>query len=224
MYNDKKIAAIIPAKGTSKRVKNKNLQDINNETLVGRKIKQLMRSKLIDEVFVGSDSNEILELSKTNGAIPILREAYFCNEELASANEMIADLVSRVESDIIVWAHCTNPFVDEDIYDKAIIEFFENKNSYDSLVSVTSIRNHFWYKGEPLNFNPNSKRHPFASELETLFYQNGAIFIQSKDSFVSNSYFYGKLPYLFQIPEKLAFDINTEEEMDLARHLAVNYK
>jgi CMP-N,N'-diacetyllegionaminic acid synthase len=220
----KKVVAIVPAKGTSLRVKNKNMQKIGDLTLIERKIKQLMDSKLIDEVYVGSDSVEILEIASRMGAKPLLRDAYVCDEARASANEMIADLVSRVDADVILWAHCTNPFVDATIYDEALETYFENSSKNDSVVSVTRIQNHFWYRGRPLNFNPKSERHPLASTLEPLYYQNGAIFIQSKSSFVANSYFYGNSPFLFEVSEIFSYDINTEGELELARLLESHLK
>lgn len=224
MNFSKKVVAIVPAKGTSLRVRNKNLQKIGDLTLIERKVKQLMDSKLIDEVYVGSDSVEILEIASAMGAKPILRDSYVCDEGRASANEMIADLVSRVDADVILWAHCTNPFVDASIYDEALVSYFKNSSINDSLVSVTRVQNHFWFQGKPLNFNPKSERHPLASTLDPLFYQNGAIFIQHKSSFAANSYFYGNCPALFEIPEALSFDINTESELALARVLESQMK
>jgi CMP-N-acetylneuraminic acid synthetase len=219
MFNNKKIVAVIPAKGLSVRVKNKNLQKIGNLTLLERKIKQLMESKLIDEVCVGSDSDEILEISRKMGAQTLLRDAYHCDEGRASANEMIGDIVKRVESDVILWAHCTNPFVDAKIYNDALLTFFENSPNFDSLVSVTKIQSHFWYQGRPLNFDPKSKRHQLASTLEGLFHQNGAIFIQDNLSFNLNSYFYGNSPFLFEISEPFSFDVNSYDDLELARLL-----
>lgn len=223
MLESKKVAAIIPAKGTSIRVENKNLQKINGVTLVERKIKQLIDSQLIDEVYVGSDSAEILDISTKMGAKSILRDSYFCDESRASANEMIGDLVKKVNSDVILWAHCTNPFVNGKIYDAALTVFHKNSPSFDSLVGVTRIQNHFWYQGSPLNFDPKSKRHPLSSTLEPLFYQNGAIFIQAKSSFESNSYFYGQTPFLFEISELSSIDLNTKKDLDLARLLDLHF-
>lgn len=215
----RRVVAIVPAKGTSKRLENKNLQKIGGLTLIGRKVMQLMDSKLIDEVYVGSDSHEIIEIASAIGAKSIKRDSYFCDEERASANEMIADLVARVDCDVILWAHCTNPFIGATIYDEALATYFRNLTTNDSLVSVTKIQNHIWYQKKPLNFNPNSKRHPLASTLDPVYYQNGAIFIQAKSSFMTNRYFYGSSPFLFEIPEILSLDINTKSEMDLARLL-----
>jgi CMP-N,N'-diacetyllegionaminic acid synthase len=219
MLINNKIVALIPAKGTSLRIKNKNLQKLGEFSLVERKIEQLMKSSLIDEVYVGSDSEEILELSSQMGAIPVHRNSYFCDEVTASANEMIGDFITKVDADVIMWVHCINPFVDENIYDAALNTYFKNKLDFDSLISVTKIQNHLWYQDKPLNFDPKAKRHPLASTLEPLFYQNGAIFIQDKSSFESNSYFYGNNPFLFEIPDLSAIDINTEEDLRLARWL-----
>jgi CMP-N-acetylneuraminic acid synthetase len=217
----KKIAALVPVKSFSRRVPNKNMQEINGSSLFERKVKQLLLSNLIDDVYVGSESEEILDIASTLGAIPIRRSAYACNEELASANAMILDFASKITADIGVWAHCTNPFIYAAEYDAALKLYVSKKEPYDSLVSVTKIQSHLWSKyGFPLNFNPQSSRHPFASELDSVFFQNGGIFIQNMDGFLANSYFYGSYPIKFELSELAGFDINTLDELKIAQLLA----
>jgi CMP-N-acetylneuraminic acid synthetase len=212
-----KVSAVIPAKGSSKRISAKNLRELNGCSLIERKIIQLLGSKLIDEVCVGSDSIDILKIAESSGAKPIKRDDYHCNEDLASANEMIYDLVSKVEADIIVWVHCTNPFIDSFVYDAGVKCFHNNFPNYDSLVSVTKMSTHFWFDGSPLNFNPKANKHQLASTLEPLYYQNGGFFIQEKNNFLKNSYFYGDKPFLYEIDENIGLDINTMADLNLAR-------
>ena len=56
------ILAIIPARGGSKEIKIKNLKKINNKTLLEQTIDEAKKSKIIDKIYVSSDSNEILKL------------------------------------------------------------------------------------------------------------------------------------------------------------------
>ena len=57
--------AIILARGGSKGIKNKNLQAINNKSLLEITVNQL-RKKLKIDIFVSSDSKEILEKGEKN--------------------------------------------------------------------------------------------------------------------------------------------------------------
>ena len=58
------ILAIIPARGGSKEIKKKNLKIINNKTLLEHTIDEAKKSKIINKIYVSSDSNEILKLAK----------------------------------------------------------------------------------------------------------------------------------------------------------------
>ena len=218
MIEKKIVSALLPVKAFSQRIKNKNIKYLGKYTLLERKILQLKKSKLIDKIYVGSDSDFILKMAEELGAIPIDRDPKACDESQASANLMIKDFVDKVETDIAVWVHITNPFIYGEHYDQAIEAFSTNNN--DSLVSLTKIQSHMWNKDFfPINFNPYAEKHPFASECDPYFYQNGAIFIQKLDDFKSNSYFYGNRPYPFILDSMVAYDINIPNEFEIAEQL-----
>jgi CMP-N-acetylneuraminic acid synthetase len=214
-----KIVALVPARCGSKRIESKNLQLIGGTSIVERKVGQLRQAKLIHEVYVGSDGKAILDAGVRAGAIPVMRDPVACDEAVSPANVMIADFVKRVEADVIVWAHCTNPFIYGEQYDAAIERFLANENQgYDSLLSVTKIQSHMWnHHGFPCNYNPYGPRHTLARELEPVYFQDGGIFIQHAADFRRNSYFFGRRPFLYQLDAMTGFDINTPDELEMAR-------
>jgi CMP-N-acetylneuraminic acid synthetase len=59
--NKKKIniIALIPAKKNSKELKNKNLKKLNDLSLTELTILNAKKSKLIDKIYLSSDSNKI---------------------------------------------------------------------------------------------------------------------------------------------------------------------
>lgn len=217
MKKNKEVSAIIVARKGSKRIKSKSLLKLNGETLIERKIHQLQNCKNIDRIIFGSDSDEMLKLAKLAGAEVVHRPEYFCNEELASANDMIKNMMDLVETDVVIWTHCTNPLITPSTYDNAISTYFDNLDKYDSLLSVVELREHLWKDNKPFNYNPYAKRHIPARELPPLYMQDGGIFIQSYTNMKNNSYFFGKKPYLFIIPEKEFLDINNWKDYILAK-------
>ena len=58
------IVAFIPAKKNSIGLKNKNLKKLNNLSLVELAIINAKKSKLINEIYLSSDSNKILYIGK----------------------------------------------------------------------------------------------------------------------------------------------------------------
>tara|TARA_Y100001960_G_C14782785_1_gene888138 strand:- start:6007 stop:6687 length:681 start_codon:yes stop_codon:yes gene_type:complete len=219
MINGKEVVAIIPAKDDSKRIKRKNFRELSGKSLLGRKITQLQESEYIDRIVVGSKSQDVLNEAKKYGAETILEEEYV---QTQSANQMIHNMVSRVETDVVIWAHCTNPFIEADTYDNAIKTFGDNleAGTHDSLLSVYKVQEHLWNTDKtPLNYNPYQERHPLAKELPVFYAQDGGIFIQPHKQMLENSYFFGSKPFLFEMKESEILDINVERELRLAEVL-----
>ena len=208
---NREVTAIIVARKGSVRIPSKSLLKIDGISLIERKILQLKQCKNIDRIVLGSDSDEMLTIGKNAGSEVVKRPDYFCNEKLASANEMIQNMMELVKTDVVIWTHCTNPFITPQTYDHAIETFFKNLKNYDSLLSVVKFQEHLWDdKMHPLNYNPYAPRHTPARELPVYYFQDGGIFIQPYEQMKKNSYFFGKKPYLFEIPENEFLDINTK--------------
>ncbi len=220
--NLKEVVALIPARAGSVRVKDKNLMMLNSTTLIARKIKQL-KDAGIGQVYVGSDSDLILDEAQKNGAIAIHRDPLACDESKSSANDMIRDFSQRVEGEFAIWAHCTNPFVYGNHYIEALNIFFDlavKKKQYDSLISVTKIQSHMWSdEKKPVNYNPWAEKHTLAKDLKPVYFQDGAIFIQKLKDFQTNHYFFGNNPYLYELDYLASFDINFPEDLNLAKIL-----
>ena len=134
---------------------------------------------------------------------------------------MIFDMCQKVDSDLIIWAHCTNPLITSITYDKAIDVFLSNeKEGYDSLLSVDEFKEHLWdAKSKPVNYNPYSPKHTLAKDLQPMYKQNGAIFIQRQSNFLKNKYFFGAKPYLFITPKLESIDINTDIDLKTAENI-----
>jgi len=215
------ITAVIVGRAGSKRIPSKVTKSFSNTTLIELKIEQLQACDMVDRVVVGSDGEYILDLAEKAGAETVVRPDYFCDETKASANEMIGNMCSLIETDIVVWAHCTNPLLTTSEYSKAIKIFLEKeKEGYDSLLSVDEVREHMWGEDKtPMNYNPYGERHPLAKELPAMYKQNGGIFIQRHKDMKNNSYFFGDKPYLHVTPPELSIDVNVMSDFLVAQYL-----
>ena len=213
------ITAVVVARKGSVRIKSKSLLELGGQSLIERKITQLMATRQIHRVVFGSDCEQMRAIAKKAGAEVVERAPYFCDEGRASANEMIGEMMSLIRTDFIVWAHCTNPLITARTYDNAISAFLSHFGVYDSLCSVVELREHLWQsdKHTPLNYDPYTPRHTPAKALPPLYMQDGGIFIQPYAQMKANSYFFGKKPYLFEIPKEEFLDINEMRDYLLAK-------
>ena len=74
MLNNKTFLAIIPARGESKRLPNKNIIDLSGKPLISWSINASLNSKYIDRTVVSTDSDQIREVAISYGAeVPFKR-------------------------------------------------------------------------------------------------------------------------------------------------------
>jgi len=74
MINNKKILAIIPARGGSKGLPGKNIRPLLDMPLIAWTIEQALASKYLDRVIVSTDDEEIAEISEKHVAeVPFTR-------------------------------------------------------------------------------------------------------------------------------------------------------
>ena len=130
--------AIIPAKTDSVRLKKKNLQIINNKTLVEYSIIYALRSSYIKEVYVNTESEEIKKYTENydikiiDRDINLMGKTEVVDVYIKSFNK-IKELTNLKTIDIVVGIQPDHPDRELDI-DKAIEYFVEN--TYDDLFTV----------------------------------------------------------------------------------------
>lgn len=88
------IIAIIPAKSDSKRLPNKNMQLLDGKPLLWYSIEYAKRSKLVDEIYVSTDSKTIADYAIENGVKVIMRDESLCGE--ASLTQVYAHAVAII--------------------------------------------------------------------------------------------------------------------------------
>ena len=84
-----KIISIIPARGGSKGIPNKNIIDFHGKPLITWTIEQALDSKMIDEVYVTSDSSHILSIAEGMGVHTIKRPSKLSNDSASSESALL---------------------------------------------------------------------------------------------------------------------------------------
>jgi hypothetical protein len=139
-----KIIAIIPARAGSTSIKNKNLIKIKNKPLISFSIAAAKKSKLINEIYLSSDSEKILKIG-TKLNIDAIKRQKNLSSYSASANSVILDFIknnlekNQEKNYIIVYLQPTSPFRNSDHIDNSINHFLKKK--LRTLLSVTENKN-----------------------------------------------------------------------------------
>ena len=90
MIDNKKVLAIIPARGGSKGLPGKNIMPMCGKPLIGWSISQALESQYIDEVLVTSDSQNIIDVARKFGAIaPFVRPKSLAIDNASSVDVLL---------------------------------------------------------------------------------------------------------------------------------------
>ncbi len=185
MYKNKNIVAIIPARGGSKGIPNKNITNICGYPLISWSIRQALSSALIQSVWVTSDDSKILNVAKSYGSEIITRpEELSCDISSSESAwiHAIDEITSRSGSpDLVVGMQATSPIRDPEDLDKAIETLIENQ--YDSLLSTVEVEDRFTWNLENdlslTSLNYDYKDRKPRQKLSKTYLENGSFYIFS---------------------------------------------
>lgn len=215
--------AIILARGGSKGIKNKNIIHLNGKPLIYWSIKACLKSKKINSVWVSSDNEKILKISKRFGAKTIKRPKKFSKDnspsELAWKHAIELLLRMKIKHDNVVGIQPTSPIRSVKTLDKALSKFREKK--LDSLFSAQEISNYFiWQtKNKNLKSNYNFNKRPMRQNIKPKFLENGSFYIFNSKKFLKNNCrLFGKIGYC--LTSKIeSFELDDKEDLNLLRSL-----
>ncbi len=223
MIQDKKILAIIPARGGSKGLPRKNILELGGIPLIAWTINAVKQSKYIDRYILSSDNEEICEIAKKYGCeVPFIRPS-----ELATdTSDSVSVVMHAIEQvgltyDLIVLLQPTSPFRTTAQIDQAIEVFMENKIFSLASVSPLDKSAEWMYR---LNVKTNQLENiinaqaPVSRRQDSrpLYYLNGSIYVIDKNHFIAHQQFVNENTYAYVIEKEYALDIDTLLDFNFA--------
>jgi CMP-N-acetylneuraminic acid synthetase len=212
-----KITALIPMKGHSERVPNKNMKDFNGKPLYHYIAKTMLGSKYVTDIIINTDSDIIKEdVAKNFPSIKTVDRPSELVGDFVSMNKIIQHDMIQAPSDLFVQTHSTNPLLKSETVDSAFSMLIDSKGAYDSAFSVTKIQTRFYDKDcKPYNHNPAELLR--TQDLEPLFEENSNFFIFSKESFEeAGEARIGKNPCMVEMDKIEALDIDEPSDFKIA--------
>jgi len=213
----REIKAIIPVRSGSQRVKKKNIRKFAGTSLLEIKVRQLKRIPDITDIVVNSDSKEMLDLAASLGVTPQKRDPYFASSEIL-ANLFWENLAEQnLDCENILYTNCTNPLVSDESYNKAISLYNSLPKEFDSLTTVTEIREYLWDGNVAINYDPST--HPRSQELKVYSALNFAISIIPTGLMKARKSILGNHFFQLNLSDLESTDIDTIEDFRLAEIL-----
>ena len=225
MKEKNKIVALIPARGGSKGIKNKNIIDLCGKPLISYTIQAALESKYIDKVIVSTDSQEIADVAIKYGAeVPFLRPGELASDTSKTIDAVmhaVGELEKRKEQyDILILLQATQPLRTADDIDSAIELFIKNKGQ--SLVSVSPVEDNPILIRTIDNLGRMNSILPMKSTCRRqdmpLYYRvNGCIYINLISELDLNTSFNdNKIPYI--MPKERSVDIDEIKDLLIAQY------
>ena len=229
MINGKKVLAIIPARGGSKRLPRKNILPLGGKPLIGWSIEAAKQSKYIDEVFVSTDDQEIADIVSSIGInIPELRPSHLSTDKATTQSVLFYTLENFGQgSEIVVLLQPTSPFRNHQHIDEAI-ELLEDKSAF-SIISVTPCEhppqwsNTLPDDGSMKDFirSESGKR---SQELGQWFRLNGALYVYDVNELLkAKDMAYRQDTYAYTMPNEFSIDIDNQIDFDMAEFFLKRY-
>ena len=217
--------AIIPARGGSKGIPNKNLIEVNSKPLISFTIEESLKSRYLKRIIVSTDDKNINNLALSSGIEVPFRRPKNISLDSTPMIDVLKHAVKWINAKNIsykalVLLQPTSPLRKANHIDEAI-ELFLSKRNVSSVVSVVKIPHQFSpisalkLNGGILQSYENNKiTYNLRQNKPTFYARNGpAILIISKKT-IENNELYGKksLPYI--MPKSNSLDIDDYEDLN----------
>ncbi|WP_202703960.1 cytidylyltransferase domain-containing protein [Flavobacterium sp. UGB4466] len=218
-----KTIAIIPARGGSKRLPQKNIKLLGGIPLLAHSIMYAKaNSAIIEEIYVSTDDENVKKIALEYGAKVIDRPADISGDHEATASALkhvLQNIDHEVEN--VVLLQPTNPVRPESLL-KETFEIYQKEDS-DSLFTVSRNYKKFGkitdQKFVPYNYKIGQR----SQDMEPIYFENGLLYI-TKASLILEDIIISEDAFPFKIDHIFAnVDIDTQEDFDFAEFLFHKY-
>jgi CMP-N,N'-diacetyllegionaminic acid synthase len=233
--------ALIPARGGSKGIPDKNLRMVGNKSLLDRAIESAVKSKIFSEVCVSTDSLEVAECVKKHG----LSVPFFRPPEISGDTSLGIEVIKQaiafyrnlgVVFDTVTLLQPTSPFRRfNDVVEANKV--FDN-SPCESLISVLDITNfHASTRYIPLdesldssinlrveNFNTRTSAGTLRQNFSKTYWRNGAIYIVKSKNLDNSEMLLAEPIEGYLMPWIRSINIDTFEDLELANIISANFK
>ena len=201
---------VIPARGGSKRIPEKNLADLNGRPLISYAIESSL--KVTDEVYVSTDCPKIEKTCIAYGAKVIRRPAEI-STDFCKTNSAIEHFLTEVgDVDVFACVQATTPLMEW----RYLKEGFDKVSSgkFDSIISVCESKKFYWTAdGKPINFSIQDRLR--TQDMEKRYAENGSFYITTKKGFFSNQSLMGGKVGFVVTPDIGSVEIDDPQDLRL---------
>ena len=229
---NKSFLCIIPARGGSKGILNKNIVDLNGHPLIHYIINAAKLSNIFDRIIVSTDSKTIAEISVKEGAEILFLRPSFLSTDDSMVEDTIVHALKFIENedkkyDYVCLLQPTSPLLED--YDIKKVKDILLKKKAEIIVSVgENPINIEWTisLSDDLSLNKLSGKACSTNRqnFEKTYFLNGAIYMGEWDIFYNKKDYYSQKSYAYIMPYEKSIDIDSEFDLKLVNFLMKDKK
>ncbi len=228
MFLDKRVLAIIPARGGSKRIPKKNIIPLGGKPMIHWTIEAALNCPYIDKVLVSTDSLEIQEISEKAGAeVPFLRVK--ATDDISPISEATLSALEQAEEfwggfDVVVQLMANCPLRATSVITEAIEKFYSDDRQAQISFFKYGWMNPWWAHKikddcpQPLFYEALKNR---SQDLEDLYCPTGSVWISSTKKLTEFKTFYSPGYCSYIIDWVSAMDIDDYDDLNMAEAMLI---
>jgi N-acylneuraminate cytidylyltransferase len=190
--------AIIPARGGSKRIPNKNIKNFCGKPIIAYAIETALKSGVFEHVIVSTDDKQIADIARQYGAqVPFMRPSSLA-DDYTGTTDVIEHAIQAWQTmghdvDLVCCIYPTAPFLQKEYIVKAI-EALKTKTHKNSAFTVCKfnypIQRSFTLESVDNNVTPidESALPKRSQDLPTVYHDAGQFYIASANDFLNRSF------------------------------------
>jgi len=227
-----KTIAIIPARGGSKGIPNKNIRPLCGKPLIAWTIEAALSAETVDRVVVSTDDVKIAEIGREYGAEIVMRPQELSTDTATSESALlhVLDSLEQTEdyhSDLLAFLQCTSPLTTPQDIDGTIQTLLEAHA--DTALTVVPFHYFIWKSNQTpstthnapaigINHNPSQLRQR-RQDREPQYVETGSVYVMRTADFSEyKQRFFGKT-VMHVIPEENCLEIDTPQDFSVAEVL-----
>lgn len=215
-----KIIAVVPVRGGSQRVQNKNTRPFADTTLLDLKLQVLSGVSGLNDILVTTDCDICSSIARKHGVSLHRRDSFHAGSSVTN-DQHWRHIAELTPGDIVFMTQVTSPLVRRSTHTNALKDYMESRDRFDSLNSVTLERKFLWKNMAPLNYDVT--RTPKSQDLPEIFSLNFAITIIDRETMIRRGNVVGDRPRFAELDKIESIDIDDSVDFKVAESLYIDF-
>lgn len=212
-----KKAFLIPARGGSQRIKDKNDRPFAKSSLIEIKIKQAIRVAPDLDVVFNTDSASYLSKYSSDIVMGVKRPAKYATSDVPMNDvyEYFANTMIDLGYEQVIYLNPTSPLLSDSTLSRLLS--MSDDQVRQGITTVTSHQEYLWFRDQPLNYSPDN--HPRSQDLEAFQTLNFAASVLTTSKMLEHRNIVIPDSIREPIDPIEAFDIDTQWQFEIAEIL-----